>query len=66
MQSRRCSSSSKLKLSSAISFFVIAILFGVIYKLLPRIKLSWRDVTIGALGTGAGLFIVEPQHKGEL
>ena len=40
-------------LSLAISFLVIAILFGVIYKLLPRIKLSWRDVTIGALGTAA-------------
>ncbi|SFB92804.1 YihY/virulence factor BrkB family protein [Massilia yuzhufengensis] len=37
----------------AISFLVIATLFGVIYKLLPRIKLSWRDVTIGALGTAA-------------
>ncbi len=36
-----------------ISFLVIAVLFGVIYKLLPRIKLSWRDVTIGALGTAA-------------
>lgn len=36
-----------------ISFAVIAVLFGVIYKLLPRIKLSWRDVTIGALGTAA-------------
>ena len=36
-----------------ISFGVIAILFGVIYKLLPRIKLSWRDVTIGAIGTAA-------------
>jgi membrane protein len=36
-----------------ISFAVIALLFGVIYKLLPRIKLSWRDVTIGALGTAA-------------
>jgi len=36
-----------------ISFCVIAILFGVIYKLLPRIKLSWRDVTIGAIGTAA-------------
>jgi membrane protein len=35
----------------AFSFLVIAILFGVIYKLLPRIKLSWHDVTIGALGT---------------
>ena len=36
-----------------ISFLVIAVLFGVIYKLLPRIQLSWRDVTIGALGTAA-------------
>ncbi len=36
-----------------ISFGVIAVLFGVIYKLLPRIKLSWRDVTIGAIGTAA-------------
>jgi membrane protein len=40
-------------LSWIISFLVIAILFGVIYKLLPRIKLSWRDVTIGAVGTAA-------------
>ena len=40
-------------LAWAISFGVIALLFGVIYKLLPRIKLSWRDVTIGALGTAA-------------
>lgn len=39
--------------SSCISFLVIAVLFGVIYKLLPRIKLSWHDVTIGALGTAA-------------
>jgi membrane protein len=36
-----------------VSFGVIAVLFGVIYKLLPRIRLSWRDVTIGALGTAA-------------
>ena len=34
-----------------ISFLVIAVMFGAIYKLLPRVKLSWRDVTIGALGT---------------
>ncbi|UUZ55233.1 YihY/virulence factor BrkB family protein [Massilia sp. H-1] len=40
-------------LASAIGFGVIAVLFGVIYKLLPRIRLSWRDVTIGALGTAA-------------
>jgi len=36
-----------------ISFLVIAVLFGVIYKLLPRLKLAWRDVVIGALGTAA-------------
>lgn len=36
-----------------LSFGVIALLFAVIYKLLPRVKLSWRDVTIGALGTAA-------------
>ncbi|MGZ8288747.1 MAG: YihY/virulence factor BrkB family protein [Telluria sp.] len=45
-----------------ISFLVIATLFGVIYKLLPRIKLSWSDVTIGALGTAAmftlGKFVI--------
>ncbi len=40
-------------LSWVISFLVIAVLFGVIYKLLPRIKLSWKDVVIGALGTAA-------------
>jgi membrane protein len=34
-----------------ISFCVISALFGVIYKMLPRIRLSWRDVVIGALGT---------------
>jgi len=37
--------------ASGFGFLVIAILFGVIYKLLPRIKLSWHDVSIGALGT---------------
>jgi membrane protein len=41
----------------AISFLVIAVMFGAIYKLLPRVKLSWHDVTIGALGT-AILFTV--------
>jgi membrane protein len=35
----------------AFSFLVIAVMFGAIYKLLPRVKLSWHDVTIGALGT---------------
>jgi membrane protein len=37
--------------ASSFSFLVIATMFGAIYKLLPRIKLSWHDVVIGALGT---------------
>jgi membrane protein len=37
--------------ASAFSFLVIATMFAAIYKLLPRIKLSWHDVMIGALGT---------------
>ncbi len=36
-----------------ISFIVIAAMFAVIYKMLPRVRLSWRDVVIGALGTAA-------------
>jgi membrane protein len=40
-------------LNHVISFFVISALFGVIYKMLPRVKLSWRDVVIGAFGTAA-------------
>ncbi len=40
-------------LAGFIGFAVIATLFAVIYKMLPRVCLSWRDVTIGALGTAA-------------
>jgi membrane protein len=40
-------------LAQVVSFLVIAALFAVIYKLLPRIKLAWKDVLIGALGTAA-------------
>ncbi|MBV7536498.1 YihY/virulence factor BrkB family protein [Duganella sp. sic0402] len=40
-------------LNIGISFLVIAALFGVIFKMLPRVKLSWHDVTIGAIGTAA-------------
>lgn len=43
--------------TNAFSYMVIAILFAVIYKTLPSVKLSWRDVWIGAIGT-AGLFIL--------
>ncbi len=42
-------------LAGLIGFGVIAALFAVIYKMLPRVRLSWHDVAIGALGT-AGLF----------
>lgn len=42
-------------LASFISFGVIACLFAVIYKMLPDVPLSWRDVWTGALFT-AGLF----------
>ncbi|OGB25357.1 MAG: hypothetical protein A3I66_02695 [Burkholderiales bacterium RIFCSPLOWO2_02_FULL_57_36] len=46
-----------IPIASAFSFIVIASMFAVIYKMLPDIKLSWRDVWIGAVGT-AGLFIL--------
>jgi membrane protein len=36
---------------------VIAVLFAVIYKTLPRVRLSWHDVSVGAMGT-AGLFVL--------
>ncbi len=46
----------------AVSFLVIAVMFGAIYKLLPRVRLSWHDVTIGALGTAimftVGKFVI--------
>ena len=40
-------------ISSLVSFGVIALLFAVIYKMLPDVQLSWRDVWIGALVTAA-------------
>lgn len=38
-------------ISSVVSFSIIAILFAVIYKMLPDAPLSWRDVWIGAVFT---------------
>ncbi|CAN5834744.1 YihY/virulence factor BrkB family protein [soil metagenome] len=46
-----------LPLSSLVGFAVIASLFAVIFKMLPQVSLSWRDVWVGALGT-AGLFSI--------
>jgi len=37
--------------ASGFSFLVITVMFAAIYKLLPRTRLSWHDVMIGALGT---------------
>jgi membrane protein len=44
-------------LNVVISFIVIAVLFGVIYKVLPDAKIRWRDVRSGALFTAA-LFMI--------
>jgi membrane protein len=44
------------------SFFVVAVLFATIYKLLPDVVISWRDVWIGAAVTAllftAGKYLI--------
>jgi membrane protein len=40
-------------LSALFSFLVIASMFAAIFKMLPQAPLSWRDVSIGSLGTAA-------------
>ena len=40
-----------------VSFLLIAVLFGAIYKVLPDRKLEWRDVRVGAIAT-ATLFTI--------
>jgi membrane protein len=40
-----------------VSFGVVTLLFGLIYRVLPDVNLSWRDVWLGAVVT-AGLFTV--------
>jgi membrane protein len=42
-------------LNVIVSLTVMTLLFALIYKVLPDVKLSWRDVWVGALVT-AGLF----------
>lgn len=44
-------------LNIVISFAVIATLFGVIFKVLPDVKIGWKDVRSGALFT-AVLFMI--------
>ncbi len=38
-------------LNFLISFVLVAVLFGAIYKILPDHRLQWRDVIIGAVAT---------------
>jgi len=39
--------------SFVFSFLVITSLFATIFKLLPSVKIGWRDVWVGAVGTAA-------------
>ena len=43
--------------NSLISFGLAALLFATVYKVLPSVRLAWKDVAMGALITAA-LFIV--------
>jgi membrane protein len=38
-------------LNVAFSFALVVVLFGTIYKVLPSVRIAWRDVLIGALVT---------------
>jgi membrane protein len=38
-------------LNFALSFLFVSAVFAMIYKWLPQVRLSWRDVTVGALLT---------------
>ena len=40
-------------INSIVSFLLIAVLFGAIYKILPDRTLEWRDVRVGAIATAA-------------
>jgi membrane protein len=41
----------------AVSFLVISVLFAMMFKILPDVKNSWRDVFVGGMLTGL-LFII--------
>jgi membrane protein len=40
-----------LLMNTAISFAVISVLFAMMFKVLPDVSISWRDVWIGAIAT---------------
>jgi membrane protein len=37
--------------SSAVSFLVIACIFAAIYKIMPNVRIEWRDVILGSVAT---------------
>ena len=43
--------------AGAVSFVVLLLLFSVIFKFLPAVKLAWRDVIVGAIVTSV-LFLI--------
>jgi membrane protein len=49
-------------LNTIFAFLLVAALFGTIYKVLPSIRIAWRDVIVGALVTAAlfsvGKFVI--------
>ena len=49
-------------ISGAVSFAVITVLFAMIFKVLPDVKIAWRDVWVGAVVTSllftAGKFLL--------
>jgi membrane protein len=47
-------------LNAALSFLLVAVLFAMIYKLLPRVRIAWSDVRIGAVVTA--LFFTIGKH----
>jgi len=46
-----------------VSLFVITLMFALVYKVLPDVRLRWRDVWVGALVT-AGFFSIGKQVIG--
>lgn len=38
-------------LNLVVSFLMVTVLFAMIYKIMPRVKIAWRDVWIGAFVT---------------
>jgi membrane protein len=55
-----------------VSFLVITFLFALIFKLLPDVTVSWKDVWIGAVFTGVlfiigkfliGVYMGQPEHR---